>query len=66
MIARFARFPQCLARRLHGPGARDDGQDLIEYALLIMLIAIVVVAAVRLLGGPVSALYQQVVDEWPS
>ena len=35
----------------------EKGQDLAEYALLVALIAIVVIAAVRLLGTNVSAIF---------
>jgi pilus assembly protein Flp/PilA len=38
----------------------EEGQDLIEYALLASLIAIVSIAALTTLGTTVSALYQTV------
>lgn len=36
---------------------REDGQGLVEYALILMLIAIVVIIAVALLGTSVLRLY---------
>jgi Flp pilus assembly pilin Flp len=36
---------------------RDDGQDLMEYALLASFIAMVVVAALRLVGPKIAAYY---------
>ena len=36
---------------------REEGQDLIEYALLIVFIAVVVVAALGPLGTAVAAVY---------
>ena len=38
---------------------RDDGQDLLEYGLLIVLIAIVALAAVTSLGGTINAVLWQ-------
>jgi pilus assembly protein Flp/PilA len=40
----------------------ESGQDLAEYALLIALIAIVVIAAVTLLGGNIQAVFQDIAD----
>ena len=44
----------------------ETGQTLVEYALLLLLIAIVVVGAVSIMGGNLNAAYQRFVDEWPS
>ena len=41
----------------------DEGQDLIEYALLIVFIALVVVAALDPLGNAVKDVYDSVSDE---
>ncbi len=38
----------------------EKGQDLAEYALLIALIAIVVIAAVTLLGGQVQGIFNRI------
>jgi pilus assembly protein Flp/PilA len=44
--------------------AEDDrGQTLVEYALLLFFIAIVVIAALMLLGPTVSAIFQSVNDQ---
>jgi pilus assembly protein Flp/PilA len=40
----------------------EKGQDLAEYALLIGLIALIVVAAVTLLGGSISTVLQAIAD----
>ncbi len=37
----------------------DEGQDLLEYALLVALIAIVAVGAVTAAGNQVSAIFNQ-------
>ncbi|MBA3270482.1 MAG: Flp family type IVb pilin [Acidobacteria bacterium] len=39
---------------------RDDGQDLLEYALLVALIAIVAVAGVTLAGTKVLAIFTDI------
>jgi len=36
---------------------REEGQTLVEYALILVLIAVVVVAVVTALGGKVKALF---------
>lgn len=42
--------------------AREEGQDLVEYALIIVLIAIAVVAALGLLGDEINAVFTQITD----
>ena len=39
---------------------REEGQGLVEYALILVLIAIVVIAILTLLGEQVSAVFQQI------
>ncbi len=39
---------------------REEGQDLLEYALLIALIAIVCVGAITLAGGQVQAAFNAI------
>jgi pilus assembly protein Flp/PilA len=43
----------------------DDGQDLLEYALLVALIALVAVGAVTLAGGRVDAIFDAIVAAIP-
>jgi Flp pilus assembly pilin Flp len=43
----------------------DDGQALVEYSLLISLVAIVCIAGVGTFGLRVSSLYSQVVTLFP-
>jgi pilus assembly protein Flp/PilA len=40
-----------------------EGQDLLEYALLVALIAIVAIAAVTAAGGRVNEIFQQIADQ---
>jgi pilus assembly protein Flp/PilA len=44
----------------------EDGQDLLEYALLVALIAIVAVASVTAAGGKVSAIFTSIVSKLPT
>jgi Flp pilus assembly pilin Flp len=44
----------------------DEGQDLLEYALLVALIAIVAVSAVTLAGTSVSNVFKTVAGQIPS
>ena len=43
----------------------ESGQDLAEYALLLVLIALVVVGTVTLLGVAIDDTFQEAVDEFP-
>lgn len=43
----------------------DSGQDLAEYALLIALIAIVVIAAVTLLGTKIQGVFNSIAAALP-
>lgn len=40
---------------------REDGQGLVEYALILVLIAVVVIIILTLLGGGIAVVYAQVV-----
>jgi pilus assembly protein Flp/PilA len=41
----------------------EEGQDLLEYALLVALIALVAVAAVTAAGGSVQTIFQSIADK---
>ena len=43
----------------------EDGQDLLEYALLVALIAVVAVAGVTLAGKEVDAIFNDIVAKLP-
>jgi pilus assembly protein Flp/PilA len=40
--------------------AKEEGQGLVEYALILVLIAIVVIGILTLLGAQVSAVFSQI------
>ncbi len=40
--------------------AREEGQGLVEYALILVLIAIVVIGILTVLGGRVSTVFSQI------
>jgi len=40
--------------------ADESGQDLVEYALLVALIAIVVIAAIRILGPIIATVFNNI------
>ncbi len=58
-MIRFAQFVNSLRRT-------EDGQDLLEYALLIALIAIICVGAVTAAGGKVSAVFTAIAAAIPA
>ena len=41
---------------------REEGQGLVEYALILVLIAIVVIGILTLLGGQVSSVFSEIND----
>ena len=41
----------------------DEGQDLLEYALLVALIALVAIGAVQAAGGSVSAIFTSIATQ---
>ena len=43
----------------------EDGQGLVEYGLILVLIAIAVVALVTVFGGQVKSYYSKIVSEFP-
>ena len=40
----------------------EEGQDLLEYALLVALIALVAIGAVQAAGGSVKAIFQNIAN----
>ena len=43
--------------------AKEKGQGLVEYALIIVLIAIVVIAALTVLGTQISTVFSRITSE---
>jgi pilus assembly protein Flp/PilA len=46
--------------KLKAFATQEDGQDLLEYALLVALIALVAIGAVGLAGGAVNTIFSNV------
>lgn len=42
---------------------QEDGQDLLEYALLVALIALIAIGAVGMAGGAVSTIFTNIADK---
>jgi pilus assembly protein Flp/PilA len=45
---------------------KEQGQGMVDYALLIVLLAIVVIVAVAAMGTQLSSLYSQISSSFPS
>jgi pilus assembly protein Flp/PilA len=45
--------------------SQERGQNLVEYALILLLVALVLILIVTLFGDQVSALYSKIVESWP-
>lgn len=43
-------------------GRNEDGQDLLEYALLVALIALIAIGAVEMAGGSVSTIFTSIAN----
>jgi pilus assembly protein Flp/PilA len=44
---------------------REEGQGLVEYGLVLVLIAVVIVAVLTLLGSQISALFSRIAEAIP-
>jgi pilus assembly protein Flp/PilA len=44
-------------------GRNEEGQDLLEYALLVALIALIAIGAVGMAGGSVSAIFTDIANQ---
>jgi pilus assembly protein Flp/PilA len=51
---------EAIIARLRAFGRQEEGQDLLEYALLVALIAIVAVTAVTFAGTQVSTIFTNI------
>ena len=54
-----------VTRLFHSFRKNEDGQDLLEYALLVALIAIVAIAGVTLAGEEVDLIFKDIVAQLP-
>jgi len=52
-----------LVNRLRMFAADEEGQDLLEYALLVALIALVAFGAVQLAGGSVKTIFTNIANQ---
>lgn len=59
MTEQYVKFTSRLASLLK----RQEGQTLVEYALLLVLIAIVVIAAVKIVGHKACNVYTDIGNE---
>jgi Flp pilus assembly pilin Flp len=46
-----------------GPGSRQEGQALIEYALIVSLVALMAIASLKLAGTNVSSILNKIAGE---
>ena len=52
---------QVVVQALWGRVGRDHGQDLLEYGLLMALIAVVAIAGVQTIGNTINAVFWEVI-----
>jgi len=65
-MLRLALYADSLAQHALSFVRKDEGQDLLEYALLVALIAIAAVAAVTLAGNQVKAVFTAIAGKIPT
>lgn len=53
-------FAQIITYLLTNLAAQEDGQDLVEYALILVFVSIAAIAALMALGPQVAAIYTQI------
>ena len=53
-------FAQLITHILTSLAAQEEGQDLVEYALILVFVSIAAIAALMALGPQVAAIYTQV------
>lgn len=59
MLKLYVTASQWLSRTLR----RQEGQSMTEYALIVALIAIVVIAVLSTMGDSVKAVFQKIIDK---
>lgn len=59
-MQKFSELFVSLRSRLGAIARREEGQGMVEYALILVLIAIVVIAVLTLVGGHVSDTFSSV------
>ena len=60
-MTHWARFTAQIKDLWHG----DKGASLVEYSLLVALIALVAVVAIRFFGGELSTAYSDIAQSFP-
>jgi pilus assembly protein Flp/PilA len=55
MLSRYLRFREALFR--------EEGQGLVEYALILVLVAIVVIGVLTTMGTKISTAFQDIVNK---
>lgn len=53
-------FAQVITYILSSLAAQEDGQDLVEYALILVFVSIAAIAALMALGPQVASIYTQI------
>ena len=60
MVDMLRSLPMRAILALSAAREREDGQAMVEYALLLFLIAVVSIAILTTLGGKVSSLFNEI------
>ena len=64
LLARRESILNSLIRRFLEPVRREEGQGMVEYALILVLVSIVVILILTLLGGTIQNVFSDIVSSF--
>lgn len=62
LVESYIRLRELMLRELHKGRTEEEGQGMIEYALIVALIAVAVIVVLTALGGKIGCKFQQISD----
>jgi pilus assembly protein Flp/PilA len=63
MVDMFRLLPGRVYLALTSLREREEGQAMVEYALILFLVSVVSIAMLTLIGGKVSSVYNEIVND---
>jgi pilus assembly protein Flp/PilA len=63
MVDMFRSLPVRVYLALQSVRDREEGQAMVEYALILFLVSVVSIGVLTLLGGKVSSVFNEILDD---
>jgi len=63
MVGMLRSFPARVYLAVSSARDREDGQAMVEYALILFLVSVVSIAILTTLGGKVSSVFNEIVHD---